>query len=392
MKHSSPTMEFLAAILLLVVLSTASCNKNVPEPVPNTFPVPTGTSIGGLLANDTGLSLMRAAVVRAGMMTQLQDDTRTFTLFAPDNAAFALSGIRTAADIEAMPMTTLVPFVQYHISPQKLTSPMIPSDMVNLPYPSTLNPSPTTSPLFRLPLHPSRMNGFWVNSVSVNSADMQAANGTVHRLSGVLAHPSRTLWDRINTDPDLTYLKAAIQRADSGYAANSSQSFVRLLSGIGPNFTFFAPNDKAFQTMWKRILYFHFVSLGYHPATALEMAELFASTPYVFTGSGFLLSAKSIRELISYHIYTDRVYVNNFPVLPSPPVYRPTLLNSMVPSHPGLGIQAVVFSQSLGGMVHGMGRNTASIVGNSAHDPMGSRDQNFLNGVMHKIDAVMDSK
>ncbi len=43
----------------------------------------------------------------------------------------------------------------------------------------------------------------------------------------------------------MTYLKAAIQRADSGYAVTSPSSLEGALRNIGANLTVFAPKDSS---------------------------------------------------------------------------------------------------------------------------------------------------
>jgi uncharacterized surface protein with fasciclin (FAS1) repeats len=213
-------------------------------------------------------------------------------------------------------------------------------------------------------------------------------------MAGLLPPPSRTLWERINTDSDLRYLKEAVLRADSGYASNSSESFVRMLSGIGTDITLFAPNDKAFQSMWQKLIYKDLVSAGFHPATALEMAQMLASSPAVFTNSRYLLSARAVRDILSYHVCTRRVFVNAFPVFPADPLYLPTLLNTAVPTHRGMGVVSYVNNPPFASAanVKGIGVSSGNLIVNRTPDPTGSSDQNMVNGVLHKIDQVMEHK
>ena len=375
------------------MLASASCNKDVPAPIPNTFPTPSGPTIADLLNSDTGFTIMRAAAVRAGIMPQLQDNAKTFTLFAPDNAAFAASGIRTVADIEAMPLSTLVPLVQYHLTPQKLTSSMIPAGKMSLQYPSAFNPFSSVSPLFRVPLFPSRANGLWVNHAPVKTADIQASNGMLFRLSGVMTTPTRTIWDRIDTDPDLSFLKAAVLRADSGFVAGSSSSLVGMLSKLGDELTLFAPTYKAFKEYTSGILYKYFVSMGNHPATALEMADQFSTPAFFSSNNSYIQNAKAIRDVLYYHVLIgdNRVFVNNFNIFPNAPAYKPTLFNTVMGNAPGLGVisQVNVPPYAATAQVKGVGNMTGNLLIDRAPEPRGSSDQNHLNGTIHKIDAVM---
>jgi uncharacterized surface protein with fasciclin (FAS1) repeats len=387
MKTRSATSRLLTIIASLGSLVTASCNKDVPEPVPNTFPVPTGTSIGGLLANDTGLSLMRAAVVRAGLMTQLQDNSRTFTLFAPDNAAFAASGIRTVADIEAMPMSTLVPLVQYHLSPQKLTSSMIPRDKVSYPYPSTLNPSSATSPLSRSFLYPSRKNGAWVNNAPVKSFDMESANGVIHRLGGVLEPPLRTLWDRIGTDPEMIYLRGTILKADSGLASTDSRSLVYLLSNTASDLTFFVPQDRTFVTFYSILFRDKLISLGYPVDEAIFQAAAWALNPSFFNGNWlyYFISAKSLRELVLYHLLAGRFFQNNFSIVGDS--YE-TLLRGESNTHHGLLYITADFwaGQSVLPTVKIRRSSSSYPVTVGSYWPA---NEHFINGVIHTVSSVI---
>lgn len=389
MRYPSACRRLLVTVALLGTMAGASCNKDVPDPVPNTFPVPTGTSIGGLLANDTGLSLMRAAVVRAGMMTQLEDNSRTFTLFAPDNAAFAASGIRTVADIEAMPMSNILPLVQYHLSPQRLTSAMIPSDRFHMAYPSTLNPTPTTNPLFRLSLYPSRKNGFWVNSAPVKTADREAANGQLHTIGSVLEPPARTFWDRISTEggPLMTYLRGTILTADSGFATTDSRSLVYLLSNPASSLTLFVPGDHgAFIGFYSRIIREKLIMQGVPIFEAVNTAAYIAATPNVlFFHIKNYISAKSLRELMLYNMIPGRIYQNNFSEAAES---HETLLKGESTSHPGLLYITAKFWSGQSALP----TVTIRSLNNSYYSfsKYGPANQPFINGVLHSTDKLIE--
>src|SRR5437868_11012303 len=86
----------IAALLVIV----SSCNKTIPDAEPVVTTPPSGSSINKLL-DDPDFSILKAAVTRAGtaIKTMLSDSSAVFTFFAPNNAAFQLSGIPNEAAV-----------------------------------------------------------------------------------------------------------------------------------------------------------------------------------------------------------------------------------------------------------------------------------------------------
>lgn len=374
------------------VLSLGSCNKNIPDPVPNTFPTQTGTSIGDVVNTNPNFTFLRAAVVRAGLLPALSDNSRTYTVFAPDNAAFIASGITSEAAINALPVTSLVPLLQYHVVPQKVMSTQIPATFPNLQYPSLLNPAPTISALLRLTTFPSTRNGAWVNNIPIKAVNTEASNGVIHTVAGVVSPPSRFIWDRINTDPNLTYLRAAILRADSGFAATSTSNLVGALGNIGANLTVFAPRDAEFRATLVALITQVLVRQGVPLATAQAQATALAATPAVFSNPALFgaLPAQTVRGVVVYHVFSNRAFTNNFPTTAT---NYPTLINGAIPTHPGLGLTATfaapnpfAATATVKGLVNA---TAANIFINNAPEPNGTSDQHYLNGVLHVINQVL---
>ena len=373
------------------VLTLGSCNKNIPDPVPNTFPTQTGTSIGDIVNTNPNFTFLKAAVVRAGLLPALSDNSRTYTVFAPDNAAFTASGISEAV-INALPLTQLVPLLQYHVVPQKVMSTQIPGTFPNLQYPSLLNPAPSISALLRLTTFPSTRNGAWVNNIPIKAVNTEASNGVIHTVGAVVAPPGRFLWERINTDPNLTYLRAAVLRADSGIAATSSSNLVGILSNIGANLTVFAPRDAEFRATLTALITQVLVRQGVPLATAQAQATALAATPAVFSNPALFgaLTAQTVRGVVVYHVFTNRAFTNNFPTTAT---NYPTVLNSVVATHPGLGLTATftppnpfAATATVKGLVNA---TAANIFINNLPEPNGTSDQHYLNGVLHVINQVL---
>jgi uncharacterized surface protein with fasciclin (FAS1) repeats len=373
------------------VITLGSCNKNIPDPVPNTYPTQTGTSIGDIVNTNPNFTFLKAAVVRAGLLPALSDNSRTYTVFAPDNAAFTASGISEAA-INALPLTQLVPLLQYHVVPQKVMSTQIPGTFPNLQYPSLLNPAPSISALLRLTTFPSTRNGAWVNNIPIKAVNTEASNGVIHTVGAVVAPPGRFLWDRINTDANLTYLRAAILRADSGIASTNASSLVNILNNIGANLTVFAPRDAEFRATLTALITQVLVRQGVPLATAQAQAAALAATPAVFSNPALFgaLTAQTVRGVVVYHVFTNRAFTNNFPTTAT---NYPTVLNTVVANHPGLGLTATFTPPSpfaSAATVKGLVNATAAnIFINNLPEPNGTSDQHYLNGVLHVINQVL---
>lgn len=88
---------FKSSLLLLLSIPVliTSCKKDDPAPVSNT--------ITDVVVNNPNFSTLEAAVIKANLQATLSG-TGPFTVFAPDNAAFAASGI-TAATLNSLTNT-----------------------------------------------------------------------------------------------------------------------------------------------------------------------------------------------------------------------------------------------------------------------------------------------
>jgi uncharacterized surface protein with fasciclin (FAS1) repeats len=306
--------------------------------------------------------------------------------------------------------------VSYHVIPQVIGSANIASSFPNFQYPSILNPNPAASALLRLTTFPSvRSNGAWVNNIPITAVDIQAVNGVVHKVARVIAPPSTDLWSRINTDTELTFLKAAINRADSGVAAGSRlRDAIDLASNpsaIASNLTIFAPTDAAFQQFLTGAITQALVTQFGLPLAAAQFQATTlvngygtvllsnpASIPLIGGPLSAVITPTLARGIAAYHIISSqggsfappglRVFSVN---LPTAPTAVKTLLNSAVSVHPGVLVQAT-FAPGLpvvaAATVKGAANTTASNILISFVPPFTS-DLHHVNGVLHKIDQVL---
>lgn len=205
----------------IITLTSTSCSKD-DTPTPPSTP-----NIVELAQSDTSLSILVAAVTKAGLGSTLST-TNNLTVFAPTNAAFRSAGYTQAA-IEALTpdqvTSILTPILTYHVVGAKVASSAVPtSDTVK-----TLNGKNIFAS--------KNANGVFMNGIKVSKADLAASNGVVHVIDGVLIPPTKTIAQIVIDNPGtFSLLLAAVQKAELAGA----------LSGAG-KFTVFAPTNVAFE-------------------------------------------------------------------------------------------------------------------------------------------------
>ena len=388
-----PNFKIHKVALIVSLAIITACNKSLPDPDPIVSQPPTGSSILKLL-DAPEYSILKAAVTRAGknMMALLSDSTAVYTFFAPDNAAFQYSGIPNEAVIGFMSPGLLDTILRYHIiGGQKFSSADISSDFPNLYLQSSLvlaPPSASLPPGLRMPLFPSKPAGnIWVNNIPVIQADIQASNGVVHKVAAIVAPPSRVLFQRIATDPDLTYFLAAVQRADSG---DVNKTFQSALSNPAANLTVFAPTNLAFQQIIAGQITLYLIGQGLDPVTASTTAAALASSPTIFQNplTFSVLTVPVVQGLLFYHVLGVRAFSVN---IPATATSVPTLVNSVYPTYPGVTIQADFgLTGVTAARVKGFANPSPSnLLINPTPEPNGSSDQHYINGTLHKIDQVL---
>ena len=412
MKNKIVNIILSAATVMLLM---TSCNKEL-EQFPDGAVIPgTGPTLNQVMQGNTDDSLYYKMITRIGLNSVLADSTKFHTLFVANNngVKLLLSGLAAQAGINLpvnapdaifsafisqLPASVIGGLVSYNTLPQTLMALQIGSSFPNYIYPTILNPSPTTQtllgPVVRLAVYPSTANGAWLNNVPITGVDQFASNGVIHHIATLAIPGQRYLWDRISADAELTYLKAAVERADSGVAVGSRlQDF---MSTFGPDFTVFAPVDTAFQKTLTGLIAQGLTAQGLPIQVALPLATQLASTPNVFNNPALAtaLSPTNVKGIVVYHVLGKRAFTNNFPTAETA---VPTLLNSGLPSHPGLKIKSTFTAPNpfvTAATVKDVYNNSpaANIILNASPltpDPIGTSDQNFVNGVLHKIDKVL---
>ena len=394
-------IHFLLAVAAMMFI-LSSCNKSLEEFATPAVVAPAGLALGETIATIADDSLYYRLIVKAGLLTTINTKSNIFTMFVPNNAAMRQFLVAIGAPAQPqpdavysgfitafVPATTAASIVSYNMMPQSITTASIPNTFPNFFYPTNLNPTSgaTFNPLVRLLTFPSTRNGNWVNNIPLLSVNLAAANGVIHTAAAMPVPPSRVLAQRIFSDPDLTYLAAAYQRADSGVAPTTSASLIWALSNFGPNLTVFAPSNAAFQNLIFGLVYQQvFAQTGSVAiATAFANAAVAAGPAFLSTNN---VSTQMVKGIVVYHMFGYRAFTNNFPTTST--FYR-TLLNGGIPTHPGISLVCTFTGPFVtAASVKGVGNATASNIAiNPTPDPGGTSDQHFVNGTLHKINQVM---
>ena len=233
------------------------------------------------------------------------------------------------------------------------------------------------------------------------------ANGVIHLVAGSVAPPREVVRAALYSDSNLTYVKAAIARADSGQTGLNK--FDSLLNYPVTNMTVLAPNDAAFKTLIFGLAFQDYLSHFPLP-TATDTANAVATANGAVAAGPVFLSTNNVttalvRGVIEYHFLATpnpltgafepniRVFSVNFSPTPS---FITTLVNSSFAPHPGI-LAAPTFTT--------IGPNI-SIVTNLKFTGLGtfppggapysgtpatatSLDNHAVNGVYYVIDKVL---
>lgn len=366
---------------MLVMLSASalivsSCNDKI-EAVPSAAGV-SGQSLAEKINADPNYSILRNALNRTGLLNTLGISGNNLTVFAPDNNAFIASGLSDAT-ISALPLATLTPLVQYHIMATRIPSTGFVSSFAGTQQPNAQLPTllqlPGGNPLVKMNAFPAKNGGnSFVNNMPIAQTDaVTGTNGVMHRIPFILQPPSTVLAQQIYTDPNFTYLAAAIARGDSGQTGLNRLDSV-LKFGVA-NVTVFAPTNAAFQTLLTGAITLALINQGVPPATAAATAAALAASPTVFSNPALYgaLPAIAVRGIVAYHLLGTRAFSVNLPLTTST---IQTLIGAS--PFPQLTVDRATAAPRLTGPGNG-----------GAFANFTAVDRMAVNGVWHVIDRVL---
>ncbi|WP_340199239.1 fasciclin domain-containing protein [Ascidiimonas sp. W6] len=197
-------------------------------------------------------SILSTAIEQIGFSAAL-DNPSSFTFFAPDNDAFqrylAVLGVN---DVRNISTSVLTQIVQYHMLSGKKTI-----SQLNIGYSISL--AKEFSSQGNLHMYLDKVsNTLRINNIAeVTTGNIQATNGTIHKVSEVLGLP--TLATFIRADPQFDKLATAASK-------DSEDTLFELLSSLDTDFTFLAADNDAFDAIVNELEY---QSLNDIPASTL---------------------------------------------------------------------------------------------------------------------------
>ncbi len=288
-----------ALFLALTAVTVAACDGDGVVVGGNQAPAINPDATGNLVqtAVDAGtFNTLAAALSATGLDAVLTDETRIFTVFAPNDAAFAELGQETIDALLADP-DTLTDILLYHVlADQNVDS----ATAISLAGGSV--DAANTDPL-QISLSDSKL---FINAAEVVVADVAATNGTIHVINKVLLPPTDTSEQGSDDGSDSdgsgdgatgggstddgtgggtageagkNLIEVALEAGSFNTlaAALEATDLVAVLADENAEFTVFAPTDEAFN------------KLGQSTIDAL------------------LADPDTLRDILLYHVVADQV-------------------------------------------------------------------------------------
>lgn len=168
---------------------------------------------------------LEAALIAAGLDDDLQNPAGTFTVFAPDDAAFNDLANQLGVTVpDLLTLPNLEDILLYHVLGTTVNAASVTNGAI-------------ATPLFNgnsLKLTKTSTNSVYVNHAMVTTADLSTSNGIVHSINAVLMS-NETVID-VALDNGFTTLATAVIQ----------EELVPVLSDPFAQFTVFAPTNTAF--------------------------------------------------------------------------------------------------------------------------------------------------
>lgn len=212
----------LLTLALVFTIGFTSCDDDdVVEPQER--------SITEIAADDPQFSTLVSALTRTGL-DQTLNASGQYTVFAPTNTAFQQLGV----DLSTLSDAELTDILLYHVLGAEVKAGDIAAGQTYVSTASTAGPNNT-----QLSMLIENNNGVSINgSINVTSTDIDANNGVIHVVDGVIM--PLDVVGHAAANSNFTELVGALGAA--------SGDLVSVLSGTGP-FTVFAPLNSAFDAI-----------------------------------------------------------------------------------------------------------------------------------------------
>lgn len=215
------TKLLILALFASFSFSFTSCDKD--EVVVN--------DIVSVVTSDANFSTLTAALTKADLVSTLQG-AGPFTVFAPNNAAFAKAGITS---LDNLNKEALTPILTSHVLSGRVAAADVKSGSV-----STVNSANN----IYLSVNSS---GVFINGkIKVIQTDITKDNGIVHVIDDVIIPPSKSLVQLASENTNFSELVSLVLAADPAVAA-------ALTNANTAGLTVFAPTNAAFTELYKSI-------------------------------------------------------------------------------------------------------------------------------------------
>lgn len=185
---------------------------------------------------DGGFDNLVAALQATGLDSILADETQSFTVFAPTDAAFDVLGEETVNALLADP-DTLSDILLYHV----VVGQVIDAETATSLAPTTLEMGSGDLVAVRL------VDGeLFINDARVVSADIQASNGVIHVIDVVLQPP---VSNDMSGTGSIVEVAVAAGNFTTLVTALQATGLDEVLASEEETFTVFAPTDEAFAAL-----------------------------------------------------------------------------------------------------------------------------------------------
>ncbi len=220
---------FALVSFLGITLFSMSCKKDSTN-----SGFKSNTIVDVAMANPD-FSILVTALKKTGLDIALSNTIADFTVFAPNNAAFAalLSELKVTS-LDDIPASTLTKVLLYHVKSGKATA-----SQITTGYYSTLSAGPADGSTLSMYVD---MSTTTINGRSkITKTDIMASNGVIHVIDKVLLPMS--LVDHALANPTFSSLVAAVSKAN----------LVGALADNTKIYTVFAPTNAAFSALLSKL-------------------------------------------------------------------------------------------------------------------------------------------
>jgi len=258
-KYVARARVALGVILLSVLGACSDSNDRAPTAQEPSPPPPAPGTIAEVAAENENFSTLVSAVEAAGLLSVLDDENESLTVFAPTDEAFAALP-EGALDALLGDVDALTDVLSYHVIDGAVDSSAA-SDAIGTTV-EMANGAKTAIT--------SRDGQLYINEAIITTTDIEASNGVIHVIDTVLMPPDLT-----PSELTIAEIASADDRFETLVAAATAANLVPALADPTETLTVFAPTDDAFAV------------LGQTTIDAL------------------LLDIDRLTNLLTYHVITD---------------------------------------------------------------------------------------